>query len=104
MPNPVMNNTKWNELRLAMLALEVAPAWSTLSTSGHRSEWDREWFYHFREGRYGDIVYVDIRADTPTQRELVRVALKGVHVPGEETTDGFRVFGYVESGQVTSFI
>lgn len=102
--NPAMNNTKWNELRLAMYSLEPTPAWSTLSMNGFRSRPDREWFYHFRDGGYEDIVHVDIFAESVEQRELIRSALKIVHVPGEETAEGFRVFGHLEDGQAVDFI
>jgi hypothetical protein len=104
MLNPAMNNTKWNELRLEMYALTPPPFWSTLSTNGYRSPPDGEWFYHFREDGYESILELDIRVDTPAQRELVRSALKKVHVPGEETADGFRVFGYLQDGQAAAFI
>lgn len=104
MLSPAMNNTKWNELRLEMHALTPPPSWSTLSLNGYRSKPDREWFYHFREGEYETILHVDIQVDTPAQREHVRSALKKVHVPGEETTDGFRVFGYLQGGQAADFI
>lgn len=102
--NPVMNNTKWNELRLQMSALTPPPAWSALSTSGYRSPPEREWFYHFREGGYEDILHVDIQVETPAERGIVRLVLKAVHVPGEETASGFRVFGYLYDGQGTAFI
>lgn len=99
-----MNNTKWNELRLAMYAISPPPCWSTLSTNGYRSPPDREWFYHFREGGYDSILYVDIHVDSPNQRELVRSALKEVHVPGEEMPEGFRVFGYIKDGQAAVYL
>ena len=101
---PAMNNTKWDELRLEMYALEPRPSWSTLSINGYRSSPDREWFYHFREGGYEDILQLDIQVDTPAQRELVRSALKKVHVAGEESPEGFRVFGYLQDGQAADFI
>ncbi len=104
MLNPVMNNTKWNELRLAMYALKPTPRWSTLSTSGYHYGPDGEWFYHFRADGYEDIVHVDIHIETPIQRELVRSALKRVHVPGEETPGGFRVFGYLQNGEGADYI
>ena len=104
MLNPVMNNTKWDELRLQMHALTPRPAWSTLSTSGYRSPPDREWFYHFREVGYEDILHLDIQVETSTARELVRSVLKAVHVPGEEIAGGFRVFGYLHDGQGADFI
>lgn len=104
MLNPAMNNTKWDELRLGMYALTPTPSWSTLSTNGYQSRPDREWFYHFRDGGYECILHVDIQVETPAQRERVRSVLKEVHVPGEETPDGFRVFGYLKDGQAAEFI
>ncbi|MCX8995676.1 hypothetical protein NOF55_00980 [Rhizobiaceae bacterium BDR2-2] len=104
MLNPVMNNTKWDELRLEMHALTPPPAWSTVSTAGYDHGPDREWFYHFKEGGYDDIVHVDIQVETPGQRELVRSVLRKVHVPGEEISEGFRVFGYLQDGQGAEYI
>jgi hypothetical protein len=101
---PVMNTTKWDELRLEMYALTPPPAWSTLSTTGYHSRPDREWFYHFREGGYEHILYVDIKVETSVERERVRSCLRKVHVPGEETPEGFRVFGYVGDGQGADYI
>lgn len=99
-----MNNTKWNELRLEMDALDPTPSWSTMCTNGHRSDPDREWFHHSRAGGYDDILYVDILVDDLVQRELVRSALKRIHVPGEEMSSGFRVLGYLQDGQTADFI
>lgn len=104
MLNPVMKDTKWNELRLAMYALDPAPAWSTLSTNGHRSQHDTEWFYHFRDGGYEDIAHVDIFAADEDMRGRIRSALRPIHVPGEETAEGFRVFGYIADGQFVDYL
>lgn len=104
MLNPAMNNTKWDELRLEMYGVTPRPSWSTLSIGGYRSSPDREWYYHFSEGGYEDILHLDIQVDTSAQRELVRAALRKVHVPGEETPEGFRVFGYLQDGQSADFI
>jgi len=99
-----MNNTKWDELRLAMYALDPAPAWSTLSTNGYRSRRDTEWFYHFRDGGYGDIVHLDIFVADEAMRQRVSDALRSIHVPGEQTTEGFRVFGYAAGGQSVDYL
>jgi hypothetical protein len=104
MHNPVMSNTKWDEVRLAMYALDPSPMWSTFVKNGHRYGPDGEWFYHFRNGSYEDIIHVDIHVASSQQRELVQSALKKIHVPGEETADGFRVFGFVERGQFIDYI
>lgn len=100
----VMNNTKWDELRLEMHALEQSPAWRTLSTEGYFSKADRDWFYHFRLGGYDGILHLDVQIENPEQRELVRAALRKVHVPGEETDEGFRVYGYLQDGQNSDYI
>lgn len=94
--NPVMNDTKWQELRRAMLAITPPPLWSTLSMNGHQSAPDREWFYHFQDGGYADIVSVDIIGDDDEHRAEILSALQIVHVPGENIVGGFRVFGYVK--------
>ncbi len=104
MLNPVMNHTKWEELRLAMYSLDPAPRWSTLSNNGYQSQPDREWFYHFRTGGYEDILQVDIFADSPEHRRAIYAELKKIHVPGVETADGFRVFGYVSGGEAVEFL
>jgi hypothetical protein len=104
MPSPAMNNTKWDELRLAMYALDPPPRWSTLATNGYQSQPDSEWFYHFRVGGYADILHVDIFADSPEHRRAIYAELKRIHVPGVETAEGFRVFGYVSTGEAVDFL
>ena len=102
--NPVMNDTKWNELALAMHALTPGPSWSTLSMTDYNYGPDCDWLYHFREGGYKDIVHVDIHVKTADQRDRVRSLLRLIHVPGVETPDGFRVFGYLPDGQGADYI
>lgn len=101
---PLMNNTKWEELRLAMHALKPAPRWRTMTRNGYVSAPDREWYYHFRDGGYDDIVHVDILADDAGHRARIRAALQPIHLPGEETADGFRVYGYAEPGQAVDYL
>ncbi|WP_408909359.1 hypothetical protein [Swingsia samuiensis] len=55
-------------------------------------------------GGYDNIVYVDILIGNPAHREIVRSSLKKIHVPGEETENGFRVYGYVNPGQSHDYI
>lgn len=102
---PLMNDTKWDELRLAMHGIEPGPQWSTIDRdTGYRNDPDGDWFYHFRIGRYETILYVDIATPSVQQREAVRIALTAIHVPGEETDGGFRVYGYVAEGQAVGYI
>jgi hypothetical protein len=104
MLQPVMNNTKWRELRLAMLDLERRPRWISTATNGHRAPPDGEWFYHFADGGYSDLLQVDIIAEDDAHREMIRAALRPIHLPGEETEAGFRIFGYARPGQVIDFL
>nr|GEU28042.1 hypothetical protein [Tanacetum cinerariifolium] len=74
---PLMNDTKWDELRLAMYELgPLSPKWRTLDVeNGHLSEWDGEWFYHFRNGGYKFIKWVEIAIESPAQRQAVLTEL-----------------------------
>jgi hypothetical protein len=100
----VMDNTKWDELRLAMYAIKPTPRYRCMMINGHYSREDAEWFYHFREGGYEDIQYVDIFAESQPLREQISSALKKIHLPGEETGDGFRVHGYAPPGQNLDYL
>ena len=98
----VMNDTKWKELQRTMLALDPAPGFRVLSTNGHLSAMDHEWFYHFSDGGFEDIQHVDVfPASTEQAREALAV-LKEINVPGETTKDGFRIFGYIPDGAPVS--
>ncbi len=97
---PVMSDTKWDELRLAMYELKPTPAWRTKCwENGHISQWDREWFYHFREGGYELTEWVEIRFESKEQKQKVLSELARVHVPTVEISGGFRVYGYIQQGQ-----
>ena len=103
---PLMNDTKWDELRLAMYALgPLSPRWRTLDVeNGYLSDWDGEWFYHFRNGGYKFIKWVEIAIATPEQRHTVLTELAKVHVPGHCTETGFRVLGYGELGAEIDYL
>jgi hypothetical protein len=102
----VMNNTKWEELRLAMYALgSLHPRFRVkIIVTGHISEWDGEWYHHFRDGGYDDLEWVEIRTPDLAQREAVRTCLREIHVPGEEFAEGFRVVGWIEPGASVGYI
>jgi hypothetical protein len=102
----LMNDTKWDELRRGMYELgELTPKWRTRDVlKGFVSPWDLEWFYHFRNGGYDTIEWVDIATTTDEQRIAVRRVLRSIHVPGEEADYGFRVFGYAPPGQYVEYL
>ena len=97
--HPVMNDTKWNELRLAMYGLDgPCPMWRTKDIgTGFESSWDGEWFYHFSEGGFSTVEWVEIQVNTSDQRAAVLAALKAIHVPGHQTENGYKIYGYVRS-------
>lgn len=104
--NPVMNDTKWRELRAAMLVLgRSAPEWRTRDLeTGHISAWDAEWFYHFAEGGYKHIEWVELRVSKPGEMSVLQAVLAEIHLPGEQIDGGFRVYGYVRDDAIVGYI
>ena len=94
--SPIMNNTKWEELRLGMYGLgTLSPRFRVRNMhSGDVSAWDEEWFYHFY-GRHEEDEWVEISVTSEAQREAVLRVLRSVHVPGVTTGTGFKIFGYL---------
>lgn len=103
---PVMNDTKWRELQMAMYEIkDFCPRWrSRCLENGYVSDWDGEWFYHFSEGGYADIEWVEIKAENAAEAAIVLAALNKIHVPGEQWEHGFRVYGYVTAGQPVDYL
>jgi len=93
------NDTKWRELRQAMLALPSRPSFRCKDLNGFYSGQDREWFYHFQEGGYDTLRYVDLLVEDDTQRAAVLKELKSIGMAGQVTEQGFRVYGYSEPGE-----
>ena len=102
----VMNNTKWEELRLAMYELgELTPAWRTRNIeNGYVCPWDKEWFYHFKQGGYETIEWVEIQTLSPKQEAVVIKALTSIHVPGEKISEGYRIYGHVPIGKSVDYL
>lgn len=94
-----MNDTKWDELRLAMNALDPPPAFQITTNDGHTGPCDGEWFYHFRDGGYADILHVDILPEDENARAAIAKALATIYVPGVGIDIVFHVFGYLLPGQ-----
>jgi hypothetical protein len=80
------------------------PVWRTKDLSGYISSWDGEWFYHFQDGGYGSIEWVELRVVTPEQAAAVEKALRRIHVPGHRIEQGFRVYGYARDGATVGYI
>ncbi|WP_370139456.1 MULTISPECIES: DUF6678 family protein [unclassified Bradyrhizobium] len=103
----VANNTKWRELREAVLDLASSdqPRFrcKNLETGGP-SQWDGEWFYHWTSSGSAWMECAELSTETTQQRELVRAILKRIRFAGEETAAGFRVYGYVRNGETAGYI
>lgn len=101
----IMNNTKWDELRSAMYELDPSPKWRTCDLeNGYVCRWDGEWFYHFNEGGYEKIDWCEIRIDSDEQEKEVLAILRRIHVPGERSENGFRIFGYSPPDRAAEYL
>lgn len=92
-----MNNTKWNEIRVAMFSMESPPSWKITCLNGYESTADSEWFYHFSEGGYLDIQHLDILTNSVAQHAMVGTILRAIHLPGIEFKSGYRILGYADA-------
>lgn len=102
---PVMNDTKWDEVRAAMLSIDPRPMWRSRDRDkGFVSEWDGGWYYHFRIGGYETLEWVEIRPNDDGHASQIVAALRRIGVPGLVTDRSITVFGYVESGQPVDWI
>lgn len=99
-----MNNTKWNEIRLAMFGMESPPFWRITYLNGYESVVDGEWFYHFSEVGYLDIQYLDVLTNSAEQHATVGTILRAIHCPGMETSTGYRILGYADSASNVDYL
>jgi hypothetical protein len=95
-----------SELRVAMYKLgDLSPRFQIKDRDCEQPcPWDGEWFYHFRGSGYETIEWVDLKSESSKQREAVRMCLKEINVPGIETGNGFRVFGWVRADEQVAYI
>jgi hypothetical protein len=103
----VANDTKWRELRTAMLDLDRAdqPDFRCKDLeSGVLGPWDGEWYYHWLQAGWEWMEWVELSIKTTQQRDLVRAILKRIRFAGEETVEGFRIFGHVRNGEPANYI
>jgi hypothetical protein len=103
----VANDTKWRELRIAMLDLGNAerPSFRCMNVeTGRLGPEDGEWFYHWLDGGWEWMEWVELVVRTPQSRDAVRSILKRIRFAGEETAEGFRIYGYIRTGQTVNFI
>ncbi|WP_152610544.1 DUF6678 family protein [Leisingera sp. ANG-DT] len=97
----VCNHTKWMELRALVLSLgadERPDFRSRCIASGNVSGWEREWFYHFCDGGFADLEWVELRgsclADAEFQKRLAQIGLAG-----KAEGNAVLIFGFVTCGE-----
>lgn len=102
----LMNATRWEEIRLGMYALgDLSPRWRVRDLhSRYLSDWDGEWFYHFKAGGYEHIEWLEVDTTSPEQTAAVQDVLLQVRVPGERIGNAFRVYGYVPLGKPMDYL
>lgn len=103
--HPVMNNTKWEEIREAMCNTPNHFQWRTKDIeTGYITMWDAESYYHFRLGDYNYIEWLEIKADTEELRKNLLDILEKIHVPRKVLEDAIRVYEYADTGSYVDYI
>jgi hypothetical protein len=103
----VANDTKWRELRNAMLDLEQVdrPAFRCKNVENdYLGQWDGEWHHHWQQDGWEWMEWVELSVKIDRQRDLVRATLKRIRFAGEETAEGFRIYGYIRNGMLANYI
>lgn len=60
----LINNTKWEEIRLEMDNYPLTIQWRTKDIeNSYISDWHAEWFYHFKLDRYDTIEWLEIKTE-----------------------------------------
>lgn len=98
---PVCNDTRWRALQALVLRqpMEARPRFRTRClTNGFVSDWDREWTYHFIEGGFSDIEWVELAFPGGLDPAQV-AAVCDIGFVGERTGDALRLFGYLPRGR-----
>jgi hypothetical protein len=101
----IMNDTKWNEIRKAMLWCTTSFFWRTIDVAtGYISEWDGEWFYHFSIGGYESTEYLEISFHNDREKMELLQLLRKIHVPGKIKEHSIFVFGCIEISEAIDYL
>lgn len=92
---PVMNNTKWSALVMAVLgAPEMKTEFrlrSILGRCDYSTHWDRDWHHHIHPVE--EIEWIELRA---ASQDWLLSILRTHHIPFSQETEGLRVWGYTK--------
>lgn len=80
------------------------PRWRTRGIENQFvSPWDGEWFYHFSEGGYKTIEWLELKIENLAQEKCVMEILHKIHVPVRKSNAGVMVLGYVTLGESVAY-
>ena len=102
--NELMNDAKWDEIRTVMYEYPTSIKWRTKDIeSGYISNWDTEWFYHFKNAGYKTIEWLEIEVNNEKIKDDLIKILKEIHVPGEVLQNSIIIYGY-KNNEAVSYI
>ncbi|EQB89994.1 hypothetical protein J2Z44_004023 [Clostridium punense] len=97
--NGLMNNTKWQEIRISMDNYPGTVLWRIKNIdNGLLSNWNSEWFNHFQLREYNKIQWLEIKVTSEEMKNEIIHILRKIHVPGEVLDDSIKVYGYIKNG------
>lgn len=101
----VMNDTKWQELRLGILQSRTRVHFrgKDLETESV-GQWDCEWYHHFNLGGHDSTEWIELRADTDEARRAVEDVLRTHHIPVEIRDGIYRVYGYTDDTSKITYL
>ncbi|WP_028390717.1 DUF6678 family protein [Bacillus cihuensis] len=105
----LMNDTKWEEIRLEMDRYEdvdgVITQWRTKYVKdGYICPWSNDWYEYFRLGEYETIEWLEIKVESEEIKNTVVKILKEINVPGEVLSNTIKVYGYIKEGTFIDYI
>ena len=100
-----MNKTKWDEIRLSMynlgINMKTAIKWRTKDVkNGYISNWDGEWYYHFKNGGYETIEWLEISTPNNIIKEAILNELKKIHIPSKIQEGSIMIYGYPNDSSI----
>ena len=92
-----MNETKWQELRLGILASNARVHFRGKNLeSDSIGQWDCEWYHHFNLGGHDATEWCELKADTEEGRRAIEGVLRTYHIPVELRGGIYRIYGYAD--------
>jgi hypothetical protein len=99
-----MNNTKWEELRLAMYGISSLHQAINACALAATTRMQRPNGLSLPKWRIRRRSICRHIRGKPTSSRADQKRPEDIHLPGEETNDGFRVYGYALPGQTLDYL